>query len=98
MLDKRRRTSTVKRNVYAPLETKRPTHAAPLPIYALTCWSVKKLNGKWCIAPTARFEDKPAWSKPYATLQGATTAIARKLAEEALARHKRRCKHYGIND
>jgi hypothetical protein len=31
-------------------------------------------------------------------LQRATTAIARKLADEVMRRHKRRCDYYGIND
>ena len=77
---------------------KRPSHPPPPAIYALTDWTVKKANGKWYIAPTARFDDKPQWSKSYATLQRATTAIARKLADEVIKRHKRRCDYYGIKD
>jgi hypothetical protein len=70
----------------------------PPAIYALRDWTIRKTNGKWYIAPTARFEDKPQWSKPYATLQRATTAIARKIADEVIKRHKRRCEFYGIDD
>jgi hypothetical protein len=57
----------------------------------------REVNGKWYIAPTgARFDERAQWSKPYATLQRATTAIARKLADEVIKRHKRRCDFYGI--
>jgi hypothetical protein len=88
-----------KRRTKEPITpAKRPTHPALPAIYALTDWTVKKANGKWYVAPTARFEDKPQWSKPYATLQRATTAIARKLADEVMRRHKRRCDYYGIDD
>lgn len=88
-----------KRGMYAPLTpAKQPKREPPPAIYALTPWSVRKQNGKWHIASTARFEDKPQWSKPYATLQRATTAIARKLADEVIKRHTRRCEHYGIDD
>ena len=51
-------------------------------------WSVKKVNGKWYISQAARFDDKEQWSRPYETLQRATTAIARKLADEVMKRHK----------
>jgi len=77
---------------------KRPLHPAPPAIYALRMWSVKKVNGKWYISQAARFDDKAQWSRPYETLQRATTAIARKMAEEVQERHKRHCEYYGIND
>jgi hypothetical protein len=92
-------TATAKREIrelVRPVE--RPMRPPPPAIYALRDWTVKKSNGKWYIAPTARFEDEPHWSKPYATLQRATTAIARKLADEVQMRHERRCDFYGIND
>jgi hypothetical protein len=76
----------------------RPLHPPPPAIYALRVWSVKKVNGKWYISQAARFDDKAEWSRPYETLQRATTAIARKMAEEVQERHKRRCEQYGIND
>ena len=60
----------------------RPLHPPPPAIYALRVWSVKKVNGKWYISQAARFDDKEQWSRPYDTLQRATTAIARKMAEE----------------
>ena len=97
MQKKNERPVVAKRAASEVAPVKRPTHAPP-PIYALRDWTVRKTNGKWYIAPTARFEDKPEWSKPYATLQRATTAIARKLADEVIRRHKRRCDFYGIND
>jgi hypothetical protein len=76
----------------------RSLHPPPPAIYALRLWSVKKVNGKWYISQAARFDDKEQWSRPYETLQRATTAIARKMAEEVLERHQARCRHYGIND
>lgn len=77
---------------------KSPRHPAPPAIYALRVWSVKKVNGKWYISQAARFDDKEQWSRPYATLHRATTAIARKMAEEIMGRHNTRCRNYGIND
>jgi len=77
---------------------RRPAYPPPPAIYALRMWSVKKVKGKWHISPAARFDDKQQWSKPYETLQRATTAIARKMAEEVMTRHKRHCDYYGIND
>jgi hypothetical protein len=59
-------------------------------VLALRAWSVKKAeNGKFFISPTAYFQDKPKWQGPYASMQYATTAIARKLAEEFNEREKR---------
>jgi hypothetical protein len=72
------------------------THKAPVEVYALKAWSVKKPGDNWHIAETACFENKPEWSKPYASLYRATTAIARKLAEEVLTRQKRRRERNGI--
>lgn len=92
-------TEKAKRTMYAPLApAKHPMREPPPTIYALTSWTVRKANGKWQIAPTAHFEDTPQWSKPYDTLHRATTAIARKLADEVIKRHKRRCDRYGITD
>jgi hypothetical protein len=84
---KRVSATKAKRAMYQPLDPPKPSTREPPPaVYALTAWSVRKSNGQWQIAPTARFEEKPQWSKPYATLQRATTAIARKLADEAMRR------------
>jgi hypothetical protein len=76
----------------------RPFHPPTPAIYALRVWSVKKVNGKWYISQAARFDDKEEWKGPYDNIHRATTAIARKLAEEVLARHMARCRHYGVND
>jgi hypothetical protein len=71
----------------------------PLPaIYALRVWSAKKVNGQWYISQAARFDDKEQWMGPYASIYRATTAIARKLAEEIMERHTARCRNYGIDD
>jgi hypothetical protein len=76
----------------------RPVHPPPPAIYALRVWSVKKVNGKWYISQAARFDDKEQWMGPYETIHRATTAIARKMAEEVMARHLARNKNYGINE
>lgn len=67
-------------------------------IFALKPWTIKEHGGKFYIAPTAAFDDKRLWSKPYATLQRACAAIARKLAEEWLARDKRRRSYHGLKE
>jgi len=76
----------------------RSLHPPPPAIYALRVWSVKKVKDEWFISQAARFDDKEQWMGPYASIHRATTAIARKLAEEVLARHLARNRHYGIND
>jgi hypothetical protein len=76
----------------------RPLHPPPPAIYALRVWSVKKVGFKWYISEAARFDDKEQWKGPYDTIHRATTAIARKMAEEVLTRHRTRCQHYGIDD
>jgi hypothetical protein len=81
-------------------KTKRSTPIAkksPPEVYALRAWSVMKAGDNWYVATTAFFDNKPQWSKPYATLHRATTAIARKLAEEVLDRQVWRRKVYGNN-
>jgi hypothetical protein len=77
---------------------KRPAYPPPPAIYALRVWSVKKINGKWYVSQAARFDDKEQWMGPYDNVHRATTAIARKLAEEIIERHTARCRHYGIDD
>jgi hypothetical protein len=58
-------------------------------VFALKAWTVKSDGGKFFISPTAWFDEKQKWHGPYKTLQNATAAIARKLAEEFLERAKR---------
>jgi len=82
----------------AVVPARRPAIPAPPAIYALRIWSVKKVNGEWFISQAARFDDKDRWKGPYETVQRATTAIARKLAEEIIERHTARCRNYGIDD
>jgi len=96
-----KKTVTAKAKPAAPepiAPSVRSAHKPPPAIYALQVWSVKKVNGKWYISQAARFDDKAQWGKSYATLQRATTAIARKLADEVMRRHKRRCDFYGVDD
>ena len=68
---------------------------SPPEVYALRAWSVKKFGDNWYVSPTACLDNRPEWSKPYPSLHLATTAIARKLAEEVLTRQKRRAERYG---
>jgi hypothetical protein len=70
----------------------------PQAVYALTQWTIRRneKDGKYYIAPTASFDDKTRWSKPYDSLQRACTAIARKLASEWQQRDKRRRDFHGI--
>jgi hypothetical protein len=88
-----------KRIASVPVAPAKRTAHPPVPaVYALRVWSVKKVNGQWYISPAARFDDKEHWMGPYATIQRATTAIARKLAEEIVERHTARCRNYGIDE
>jgi hypothetical protein len=72
--------------------------ARPIPpaCFALKSWTIKQQGEKFVIAPTASFDDKTRWSKPYASLQAATSAIARKLAEEWREREERRRNFHGL--
>ena len=70
----------------------------PIPpaFFALSAWSIKQQGEKFFIAPTAAFGDKTKWSKGYASLQAATSSIARKLAEEWAERNERRRKFHRV--
>ncbi len=57
-------------------------------VYALRNYTIKKQGEQFFVAPTA-MAGKHRWSKPYASLQHATTAIARKLQREFVTRHRR---------
>ena len=58
-------------------------------VFALKAYSIRQVGEKFYIAPTACFTEKPRWGKSYRTLQAATAAIARRLAEEWMQRSKR---------
>ena len=60
----------------------------PAHVYALRSYTIKEHAGQFFISPTGS-ERSHRWSKPYATLQRATTAIARKLQREFAKRHSR---------
>jgi hypothetical protein len=57
-------------------------------VYALRNYTIKQQGDRFFVAATA-LEGTHRWSKPYATLQHATTAIARKLQREFVGRNKR---------
>lgn len=67
----------------------------PIPpaVFALKAWRIKKQGDKFFISPAIA---GAKWSKPYATLQRACTAIARKLADEWRQRNDRRQKFHGL--
>ena len=58
-------------------------------VLALKAWTIKAENGKFFMSPTASFENKHRWRGPYRSLHLATTAVARKLAEEFSERNMR---------
>ena len=68
----------------------------PPALFALKAWSIKKQGEKFFVSPSTTFQDKPNWSKGYASLQAACAAIGRKLAEEWLERNERRRKFYRL--
>ncbi len=57
-------------------------------VYALRSYTIKEQDGEFLISPTG-VHGTHRWSKPYATLQRATTAIFRKLQREFVRRHSR---------
>lgn len=57
-------------------------------VYALKSWTIRKSGERFYIATTAQ-EGKHKWRGPYASLQRATTAIARKLEWEFTRRSNR---------
>jgi hypothetical protein len=57
-------------------------------LYALRSYTIKEQGGAFFVSPTGT-EGSHRWSKPYASLQRATTAIARKLQREFTKRHSR---------
>jgi len=80
-MQKRDSATRTKRTRSEPVvPAKAPTQPPPQAIYALRMWSVKKVKGKWYISQAARFDDKQQWSKPYETLQRATTAVVVAMA------------------
>jgi hypothetical protein len=57
-------------------------------VYALRSWTIKKKGEDFFIAASAQ-SGTHRWRGPYANLQRATTAIARKLQHELTRRHNR---------
>jgi hypothetical protein len=57
-------------------------------IYALKSWTIRKSGNEFFIATSAQ-DGKHRWRGPYANLQRAATAIARKLQWEFAKRHKK---------
>ena len=57
-------------------------------VYALKSWTIKKHGDEFFVAASAQ-SGQHKWRGPYASLQRATHAIARKLQWEFARRHKR---------
>ena len=57
-------------------------------LFALRSYTIKQHNDSFFVAATAQ-EGRHRWSKPYATLQHATTAIGRRLQREFTKRMNR---------
>jgi hypothetical protein len=57
-------------------------------IYALRSWTIKKSGDRFYVAASAQ-SGTHTWRGPYASLQRATTAIARKLQWEFTRRHNK---------
>jgi hypothetical protein len=57
-------------------------------VYALRSWTIRKSGEQFFIAASAQ-SGTHRWRGPYANLQRATTAIARKLQHEFTRRHNR---------
>ena len=58
-------------------------------VFMLKGWTVKTEKGLYYVAPSIALGNKLEWSKPYRSLQHATTAIARKLQREFTRREGR---------
>ena len=61
-------------------------------VYALRGYTIKKRGDEFFVSPTG-VKGAHRWSKPYATLQRATTAIARRLQREFVRRYGRSNNH-----
>ena len=59
-------------------------------VFALKAWTIKFHEKKFYVAPTNAPDEKQRWGKPYASLQAACAAIARRHADEWRARDQRR--------
>jgi hypothetical protein len=59
----------------------------PPPVFQLRAWTIKQSGNRFHIIPSASFGMR--WSKGYKSLQAACAAIARKHAEEWIARNAR---------
>jgi hypothetical protein len=57
-------------------------------VYALRSYTIKKQGDDFFVSPTG-LKGTHRWSRSYANLQRATTAIARKLQREFLRRYSR---------
>jgi len=64
--------------------------------YALPAFTVQRRKAGWWISPTWSTGQKPQWSGPFATIETACLAIARRLAIEIADRHTQSIERHGI--
>jgi hypothetical protein len=66
--------------------------------YALQAYTCERRPDGWyiCRTPFTAAGEKPAWSGPFATIETAMIAIARRLATEAADRHTRSIEAHNI--
>jgi hypothetical protein len=64
--------------------------------YALPAFTVQRRKTGWWISPTWSAGEKPQWSGPFATIETACLAIARKLAIEIADRHTQSIERHAL--
>ena len=91
-----------------PLDQRRPVKkTAPQPdtvnitptkfSYALKAHTAERRANGWHVTATPLADAKPEWSGPYATIESACLAIARRLAVEVADRHTRSIEFHKID-
>lgn len=65
-------------------------------IYALKAYSAERRATGWFVSQTVCGDAKPTWSGPFATIESACLAIARRLAVEIADRHTRSIEFHAI--
>jgi len=65
--------------------------------YSLPAFTVQRRKSGWWISPTSKSAgEKPQWSGPFATIETACLAIARRLAIEIADRHTQSIERHGL--
>ena len=77
-------------------QAKRPIKPPDKFTYALPAFTVQRRKTGWWISPSKCAGEKPQWSGPFATIETACLAIARRLAIEIADRHTQSIERYGL--